>query len=115
MPTQTLIGSTSEQRIPIGDMFTGSVNYIAFIQDSDGADRSVGQSTISGIKLSNVEDEMLQISIGSHTERSVFSNSYILNNQVSYSNNGEDSEDTKDYWMHISESGSSIQINGNQV
>jgi len=114
VPAQTSIGSTSEQRIPIGDMFTGSVNYIAFIQDSDGADRSVGQSTISGIKLSNVEDETLQISMGSHTERSVFSNSYISNNQVSVSNNGVDSQDTKDFWLHVSESGSSIQINGNQ-
>ena len=96
-------------------MFTGSVNYIAFIQDSDGPDRTVGQSTISGIKLSNVEDDMLQISVGSHTERSVFANSYITNNQVSLSNNGVDNQDTKDYWLHITEGGDSIQINGNQV
>ena len=33
---------------------------------------------------------------------------------MSYKNNGNDNEDTKDYWMHLTEDHKSVQINGNQ-
>eukprot|EP00571_Detonula_confervacea_P009087 CAMPEP_0172316950 /NCGR_PEP_ID=MMETSP1058-20130122/30102_1 /TAXON_ID=83371 /ORGANISM="Detonula confervacea, Strain CCMP 353" /LENGTH=1231 /DNA_ID=CAMNT_0013031391 /DNA_START=247 /DNA_END=3942 /DNA_ORIENTATION=- len=105
--TQTGLGETSVQSIPVGDFFVGPVNYIVFIQDSDGADRSMGRSSIGGLKLLSLENEQLQIEIDGQVE-------YLKNDQVSYKNNGQDNEDTKDYWMRLSEDYTAVQINGNQ-
>jgi len=63
VPTQTSVGSTSVLSIPVGDFFEGPVNYLAFIQDSDGDDRSVGKSSIGDLKLVIVQDEELEIEI----------------------------------------------------
>jgi len=106
VPTQTSVGSTSVLSIPLGDFFEGPVNYLAFIQDSDGDDRSVGKSSISDLKLVIVQDEELEIEIDGEMQS-------LQNDQVSYKASNRD-KDTKDYWMHISEDRAAVQINGNQ-
>lgn len=103
---QTAVGETSHHSIPIGDFFTGPVNYVAFIQDSDGGDRP-GNSSVSDLQLLHVSDDALAIEIGGQM-------AYLNNDQLSYTNNGADNEDEKDYWMTLSEDKVSITVAGNQ-
>jgi len=47
----TAVNQTSLISIPVGHFFTGPINYLAILQDSDGTDRSLGDSTFTDIKL----------------------------------------------------------------
>ena len=107
VPTQTGINETSFHSIPIGQFFTGPVNYVAYLQDSDG-ERSKGKSTISDLKLISASDDRLEIEIDGQMES-------IANDQISFTSNNGNVEDTDDYWLHLSEDHKAVQINGNQV
>ena len=84
------------------------MNYLVFIQDSDGQDRSLGRSSISDLRLISLENDKLAIEIDDAME-------YITNHQVSYKKDGQGSiQDETDYWMSLSEDHSAVQMNGNQ-
>lgn len=106
VPTQTMVGETTVHSIPVGDFFTGPVNYVAFLQDSDGQDRSTGGSSVSGLKLVSMVNEYLEIEIDGTME-------YLQNEQQSFMA-ANSAQDTGDYWMHLSEDHKAVQINGNQ-
>ena len=61
--TLTGVGQTTEQSIPIGKFFTGTVNYLAFIQDSDGdaVAKSKGSSSVSDLTLVRQGADTLQV------------------------------------------------------
>ena len=102
----TAVGATSLISIPIGHFFTGTVNYFAFIQDSDGdaTAKAAGDSTISGLKLYQQNRNKLAVEIDNVVE-------YLENDQLSYTTDGGSSnlQDTKDWLMAISEDGKSLQ------
>jgi len=102
----TVLGETSHISIPIGHFHSGTVSYIAFIQDSDGTDRSLGDSSFSDLKLLQVDRKKLAITINGETEM-------LENHQLSYKFQGGN-QDTSDWLMEISENGADLQINGNQ-
>lgn len=107
----TAVGESSQISIPIGHFFTGTINYLVFIQDSDGdaAAKAAGDSTISGLKLIQKDRIKLEVEIDGTVE-------YLENNQLSYTTDGGSptSQDTQDWLMAISEDGKGLQINGNQ-
>lgn len=102
----TNVGETSTHSIPIGRFFTGPIKYLAILQDSDGTDRTLGNMTISDLKLVQQEHIPLKIDINGSPKT-------IENHQLSYKYKGGN-QDTSDWLMSISEDGSSIQVNGNQ-
>jgi hypothetical protein len=103
----TPVGGTSSISIPVGHFFTGSVNYISFLQDSDGTDRSLGNSTVSDIVLVRRDRNKLAVEINGQME-------YLENDQLGYKSNNNYNQDTSDFLWAISEDGTSVQINDNQ-
>ena len=85
------------------------MNYLVFIQDSDGPDQSIGRSSISDLHLISLESDKLEIEIDDTM-------TYIDNYQEGYSRVGKapDAEDEDDFWMSLSEDHTAVQINGNQ-
>ena len=55
VPDMVEEGETRSYEIPVGHFFTGTVNYLVFIQDND-EDRSLGKSSFSKIEI--VDDEV---------------------------------------------------------
>lgn len=104
----TPVGGSTHHSIPIGHFFKGPVNYIAFLQDSDGdaVAKAAGDSSISLLELVEEDRNKLKIMINDKEEE-------LLNHQVSYRWRGADNQDTKDWLMAISEDGKGVQMNGN--
>lgn len=102
----TGVNQTTHHSIPIGHFFTGPVNYLAFLQDSDGPDKSVGDSSISNFRLVQQDRNMLDVEINGVVEQ-------LENHQLSYTFKSG-LQDIDDWLMAISEDGASVQVNGNQ-
>jgi len=105
---RTDVGQTTHHSIPIGHFFTGPVNYLAFLQDSDGdlTAKGKGNSTISNLRLVQMDRNKLNVEIGGQAQQ-------LENHQLSYTYKGG-KQDTSDWLMAISEDGYGVQINGNQ-
>lgn len=99
--TLTAVGQTTHHSIPIGHFFTGTVNYVAFLQDSDGTNRTKGDSSISDLKLIQQGRNTLEVEIDGQKE-------YLENHQLSYTYK-DGTQDTDDWLMSISEDGASVQ------
>lgn len=97
----TGVGQTTHHSIPIGHFFTGPVNYLAFLQDSDGSNRSLGDSTISNLRLVRDDGDGLDIEINGVMEE-------LENHQMAYKNNGSN-QDTSDWLMQVTEDGAGVQ------
>ena len=97
----TAVNQTTHHSIPIGHFFTGPINYLAFLQDSDGVDKSKGDSSISGLRLVRLDRNKLNIEINKVPEQ-------LENHQLSYSSR-DYTQDTSDWLMAISEDGSGVQ------
>lgn len=102
--TLTAVGQTTHHSIPVGRFFTGPVKYLAYLQDSDGRDRSKGESSISGIRLVRQDDSNFGVEINGVPEE-------LKNHQLPYNYDG--TQDTIDWLMKVSEDGSGMQLNGN--
>ena len=97
----TAVGTTSSQSVPIGQYLTGPVNYLVIIQDSDGTNRTIGDSTIHNLQLVDESRGKLKVEIkGEEVE--------LENTQFSYKSGGSD-QDTTDWLMEVSEDGYGIQ------
>ena len=99
----TNVNTTTHHSIPIGHFLTGHVNYLAFLQDSDGtsAEKLLGDSSIQGLRLVQQSRIGLRMNVGGdevELENHQFSYKYKSGNQ-----------DTSDWLMHISEDGDSVQ------
>jgi len=103
----TPVGGTTHHSIPIGHFFTGPVNYLVFLQDSDdSSDRMIGDSSISDLKLIRESRDKLNVEIDGVAQQ-------LENHQLSYKYKGGN-QDTSDWLMEISEDGDGVQVNGNQ-
>ena len=102
----TAVGETTSQSIPIGHFLEGPINYLIFIQDSDGTNRTIGDSSIANIRLVDENRNRLKVEISDTVQE-------LENVQYSYMYEGG-TQDTSDWVMDISEDGNGVQINGNQ-
>jgi len=102
----TAVGTTSSQSVPIGQYLTGPVNYLVIIQDSDGTNRTIGDSTIHNLQIVDESRGKLKVEINAEEVE-------LENNQLSYKSGGS-VQDTTDWLMEVSEDGYGIQIVGNQ-
>ena len=102
----TAVGETTSQSIPIGHFLEGPINFLVFIQDSDGTDRTLGDSSIANIRLVDETRNTLKVEINDAVQE-------LENVQYSYKYEGGN-QDTADWLMDISEDGHGVQINGNQ-
>lgn len=104
----TNVNATTQHSIPIGHFFTGPVNYLVFLQDSDGSasDKRLGDSSVSGLRLVRRSRIGLKMNIAGVDEE-------LANHQLNYKFNGK-TQDTTDWLIHINEDGAGVQINGNQ-
>lgn len=70
------------------------MDYLVFIQDSEGQDRSLGKSSVSGLKVVSLDPDQLDIEIKDVAE-------YPSNDQVSYTTNVivPNYQDGEDFWL----------------
>jgi len=100
-------GESMTFEIPVGHYFTGNMKYLALLQDND-ADRMVGLSEFSDIEIVDEETAMLEIEVEGQQV------SIPAHPQLDYYINEQFDQDSRFWIMHVSESGSSIQMSGNQ-
>lgn len=101
---KTSTGEIRHYKIPIGTYFTGTMNFIAFVQDNDSGDKSEGVSTYSNIVFSERPELVLGSSQGgARQELSVF------NQQLRYAGN----QDTASNLIEMSSDGNSATLRGN--
>lgn len=105
VPTKTDVGETTRHAIPIGQFFTGTVNYLAYLQDSDGSDRSLGESSLSDLSLVRHDTNTLKVDVGGNLE--AWEN---VQHELVYDGGVQD---TADHAMSLSEDGTGYQVNGN--
>jgi len=101
---KTNVGETKHYSIPIGSYFTGSVNFVAFVQDNDSDNIDAGASTYSNIIIS--ERPSLNLGLEKGGARQV---TPIINHQLSYGSN----QDTASNLITVSDDGSSATLRGN--
>ena len=99
----TAVGETTSQSIPIGHFLEGPINYLIFIQDSDGTNRTIGDSSIANIRLVDESRNRLKVEISDTVQE-------LENVQYSYMYEGG-TQDTSDWVMDIS----SPFLRGDQV
>lgn len=100
-------GESETYSIPVGHYFTGTKTYLAFIQDND-ADYGTGFSYFRDIEIIDEETSTLDIQVRDQTV-----NIPAHPQQDYYISNPYD-QDSRFWVMHVSESGESIQMSGNQ-
>lgn len=98
---QTNAGETTSHSIPIGHFFTGPINYLAILQDSDGdaTAKAAGNSTFSNFEI--VERGRIPLNVEINDV-----DTSVENEQFSMTDSGQD---TTDNYLEISEDGESIQ------
>lgn len=114
-PQTKEIGEKVHYNVRVGLKYTGTFNYLVFVQDSDKGDKSGGSSTISNIVISERPALKLAVSgsTASSAATSVGTSTGIIalqNYQLTYEST---SQDTVDNLMVVSEDGESISMSGN--
>ena len=99
----TAVNETTYHSIPVGHFLTGTVSYLAFLQDSDGTDRSLGDSSISDLKLVHEDYGKMTVEIGGVEEQLD-----VMQQQVPYTITGQ-TQDTSDWLMMVTEDGEGVQ------
>ena len=103
VPVMATIGVKTEISIPVGKFLTGTVNYLGIVQDSDGADKSLGGMVFEDLVFSQHMTDALSIEVNDSVE-------YIENDQLSYTYKGDQNQDNKNTKMGLAEDGSGLQV-----
>jgi len=103
----TMENTDQHFEIPIGQFFTGSFDKLVFIQDND-VDKNVGSSIFSNIEIYDQQHGGLVITVDGQPME------VPINSQVDIWISREFDQDTRDFYLDVSEDGSALQVNGNQ-
>lgn len=103
LSVKTDVGETKHYSIPVGTYFTGSVNFVAFVQDNDSGDNA-GVSAFSNIAFS----QRPELNLG-FVQGGVRQGLPLFNHQLSYAGN----QDTVSNLVDVSSDGESVTLRGN--